>query len=193
MHHSFCTFLLMLFCVFYVLIVEWAWLLYGPRTGLHGVQFSGRLGGHTGVRHEEKHLWQHWGPGMSPCFSTHKHTQVWDRVHIHIHAHTLQMFHPHQSCSVDVLLEVIQGICDLMCSQVVHIKMVTPRGVIEKSCLGPRMSTGPDIHHFILGSEGTDSWCFVWGMFLKRSVSQWIFRNVSRTCLASGLYFPSKK
>uniref|UniRef100_A0A8C6PXD8 Alkylglycerone-phosphate synthase n=1 Tax=Nothobranchius furzeri TaxID=105023 RepID=A0A8C6PXD8_NOTFU len=38
---------------------------------------------------------------------------------------------------------------------VVHIKMVTPRGVIEKSCQGPRMSTGPDVHHFILGSEGT--------------------------------------
>uniref|UniRef100_A0ACB8G0F0 Uncharacterized protein n=1 Tax=Sphaerodactylus townsendi TaxID=933632 RepID=A0ACB8G0F0_9SAUR len=38
---------------------------------------------------------------------------------------------------------------------VVHIKMVTPRGVIEKSCQGPRMSTGPDIHHFMLGSEGT--------------------------------------
>nr|XP_033802067.1 alkyldihydroxyacetonephosphate synthase, peroxisomal [Geotrypetes seraphini] len=38
---------------------------------------------------------------------------------------------------------------------VVHIKMVTPCGVIEKSCLSPRMSTGPDIHHFILGSEGT--------------------------------------
>ncbi|KAI5621104.1 alkyldihydroxyacetonephosphate synthase, peroxisomal, partial [Silurus asotus] len=38
---------------------------------------------------------------------------------------------------------------------VVHIKMATPRGVIEKSCQGPRMSTGPDIHHFILGSEGT--------------------------------------
>uniref|UniRef100_A0A8C5NBA1 Alkylglycerone-phosphate synthase n=1 Tax=Gouania willdenowi TaxID=441366 RepID=A0A8C5NBA1_GOUWI len=38
---------------------------------------------------------------------------------------------------------------------VVHIKMVTPQGVIEKSCQGPRMSTGPDIHHFILGSEGT--------------------------------------
>uniref|UniRef100_W5KIF4 Alkylglycerone-phosphate synthase n=1 Tax=Astyanax mexicanus TaxID=7994 RepID=W5KIF4_ASTMX len=36
---------------------------------------------------------------------------------------------------------------------VVHIKMVTPRGVIEKSCQGPRMSTGPDIHHFIMGSE----------------------------------------
>lgn len=38
--------------------------------------------------------------------------------------------------------------------QVVHIKMVTPRGIIEKSCQGPRMSTGPDIHHFIMGSEG---------------------------------------
>ncbi|ELW63774.1 Alkyldihydroxyacetonephosphate synthase, peroxisomal [Tupaia chinensis] len=38
---------------------------------------------------------------------------------------------------------------------VVHIKMVTPRGIIEKSCQGPRMSTGPDIYHFIMGSEGT--------------------------------------
>ncbi|KAK6483158.1 alkyldihydroxyacetonephosphate synthase [Huso huso] len=38
---------------------------------------------------------------------------------------------------------------------VVHIRMVTPRGVIEKSCQGPRMSTGPDIYHFIMGSEGT--------------------------------------
>uniref|UniRef100_A0AAX7UNJ5 Alkylglycerone-phosphate synthase n=1 Tax=Astatotilapia calliptera TaxID=8154 RepID=A0AAX7UNJ5_ASTCA len=38
---------------------------------------------------------------------------------------------------------------------VVHIKMVTPQGVIEKSCQGPRMSTGPDVHHFIMGSEGT--------------------------------------
>ncbi|KAG9349481.1 hypothetical protein JZ751_027926 [Albula glossodonta] len=38
---------------------------------------------------------------------------------------------------------------------VVRVKMVTPRGVIEKSCQGPRTSTGPDIHHFILGSEGT--------------------------------------
>ncbi|KFO22403.1 Alkyldihydroxyacetonephosphate synthase, peroxisomal [Fukomys damarensis] len=38
---------------------------------------------------------------------------------------------------------------------VVHMKVVTPRGVIEKSCQGPRMSVGPDIHHFIMGSEGT--------------------------------------
>lgn len=32
--------------------------------------------------------------------------------------------------------------------------MVTPCGVMEKSCQGPRISAGPDIHHFILGSEG---------------------------------------
>uniref|UniRef100_A0A8B9J6L6 Alkylglycerone-phosphate synthase n=1 Tax=Astyanax mexicanus TaxID=7994 RepID=A0A8B9J6L6_ASTMX len=50
---------------------------------------------------------------------------------------------------------------------VVHIKMVTPRGVIEKSCQGPRMSTGPDIHHFIMGSEGMDvQHCiYVWNLF----------------------------
>ncbi|KPP58856.1 alkyldihydroxyacetonephosphate synthase, peroxisomal-like [Scleropages formosus] len=39
--------------------------------------------------------------------------------------------------------------------KVVHVRMVTPRGVIEKSCLGPRVSIGPDVHHFVLGSEGT--------------------------------------
>ncbi|KAK3106229.1 hypothetical protein FSP39_015666 [Pinctada imbricata] len=38
---------------------------------------------------------------------------------------------------------------------VVHIKFVTPRGVMEKSCQVPRMSSGPDIHHFMMGSEGT--------------------------------------
>ena len=37
----------------------------------------------------------------------------------------------------------------------VRVKMVTPQGTVEKSCQVPRMSTGPDIHHFILGSEGT--------------------------------------
>ncbi|CAF0750522.1 unnamed protein product [Didymodactylos carnosus] len=36
----------------------------------------------------------------------------------------------------------------------VHVKIVTPKGTMEKSCLGPRQSTGLDIHHFILGSEG---------------------------------------
>ena len=38
---------------------------------------------------------------------------------------------------------------------VVHFKVVTPRGVIERSCQVPRISAGPDIHHFVLGSEGT--------------------------------------
>jgi alkyldihydroxyacetonephosphate synthase len=37
---------------------------------------------------------------------------------------------------------------------VVHVTMITAKGTIEKSCLGPRQSTGPDIHHFIMGSEG---------------------------------------
>ncbi|XP_072021273.1 alkyldihydroxyacetonephosphate synthase, peroxisomal-like [Amphiura filiformis] len=37
----------------------------------------------------------------------------------------------------------------------VHVKMVTPKGVLEKNCHVPRMSTGPDLHHFIMGSEGT--------------------------------------
>jgi len=38
---------------------------------------------------------------------------------------------------------------------VVHFKTVTPKGILEKSCQVPRMSSGPDLHHFILGSEGT--------------------------------------
>ena len=33
--------------------------------------------------------------------------------------------------------------------------MVTSRGVIERACQVPRISSGPDIHHFIMGSEGT--------------------------------------
>uniref|UniRef100_H2Y724 Alkylglycerone-phosphate synthase n=1 Tax=Ciona savignyi TaxID=51511 RepID=H2Y724_CIOSA len=37
----------------------------------------------------------------------------------------------------------------------VHVKMVTPRGVLEKNCMVPRMSAGPDLHQFIIGSEGT--------------------------------------
>ncbi|XP_042894818.1 alkyldihydroxyacetonephosphate synthase, peroxisomal [Parasteatoda tepidariorum] len=38
---------------------------------------------------------------------------------------------------------------------VVHVKMVTPQGEIQKNCQVPRISSGPDIHQFILGSEGT--------------------------------------
>ncbi|RWS24281.1 alkyldihydroxyacetonephosphate synthase-like protein [Leptotrombidium deliense] len=37
----------------------------------------------------------------------------------------------------------------------VHVRMVTPKGVVERNCQVPRLSTGPDIHHFVLGSEGT--------------------------------------
>jgi alkyldihydroxyacetonephosphate synthase len=37
----------------------------------------------------------------------------------------------------------------------VHVKMVTPEGIVEKHCKVPRMSAGPDIHHFVLGSEGS--------------------------------------
>ena len=38
---------------------------------------------------------------------------------------------------------------------VVRIRMVTPQGIMEKQCQVPRISSGPDIHHMILGSEGT--------------------------------------
>ncbi|XP_066933176.1 alkyldihydroxyacetonephosphate synthase, peroxisomal-like [Clytia hemisphaerica] len=38
---------------------------------------------------------------------------------------------------------------------VVQIRMVTPQGIMEKKCQVPRISAGPDIHHMILGSEGT--------------------------------------
>ena len=41
---------------------------------------------------------------------------------------------------------------------VVHIKCVTPRGTVEKNCQVPRISSGPDLHHFIMGSEGAGTW-----------------------------------
>lgn len=37
----------------------------------------------------------------------------------------------------------------------VHARVVTPRGVLEKSCQVPRLSCGPDFHHVVMGSEGT--------------------------------------
>lgn len=37
---------------------------------------------------------------------------------------------------------------------VVRVRMVTPKGVVERGYLGPRNSMGPDVQHFILGSEG---------------------------------------
>lgn len=36
----------------------------------------------------------------------------------------------------------------------VHVRMVTPKGVLEKNCQVPRMSCGPDFNHIIMGSEG---------------------------------------
>ena len=51
--------------------------------------------------------------------------------------------------------------------QVVHIKFVTPRGTMEKSCQVPRISCGPDIHHFILGSEGRGYMFFFFLRFSK--------------------------
>lgn len=36
----------------------------------------------------------------------------------------------------------------------VHVKMVTSKGVLEKSCQMPRISCGPDFNHIVLGSEG---------------------------------------
>ncbi|CAH1996032.1 unnamed protein product [Acanthoscelides obtectus] len=38
---------------------------------------------------------------------------------------------------------------------VVHVKMVTANGVLEKGCQVPRLSCGPDFNHVILGSEGS--------------------------------------
>lgn len=38
---------------------------------------------------------------------------------------------------------------------VVKVRMVTPKGVLEKNVFVPRISCGPDFDHIILGSEGT--------------------------------------
>ena len=37
----------------------------------------------------------------------------------------------------------------------VHVKMVTPKGVLEKNCQVPRLSSGPDFNHVVMGSEGS--------------------------------------
>lgn len=46
---------------------------------------------------------------------------------------------------------VYGNIEDLM----LHAKMVTAVGVVERNCVVPRISCGPDVHNMILGSEGT--------------------------------------
>ncbi|KAM3959174.1 alkyldihydroxyacetonephosphate synthase [Aphomia sociella] len=37
---------------------------------------------------------------------------------------------------------------------IVQTKVVTPRGVMEKSCRVPRISCGPEFEHIVMGSEG---------------------------------------
>ncbi|KRT84991.1 hypothetical protein AMK59_1739, partial [Oryctes borbonicus] len=37
----------------------------------------------------------------------------------------------------------------------VNVRMVTPKGVLEKNCQVPRLSCGPDFNHVIMGSEGS--------------------------------------
>ena len=37
----------------------------------------------------------------------------------------------------------------------ISVKLVTPSGTLERGMTVPRMSSGPDLNHFVLGSEGT--------------------------------------
>ncbi|CAH0564681.1 unnamed protein product [Brassicogethes aeneus] len=37
----------------------------------------------------------------------------------------------------------------------VHVKLVTPKGVLQKNCQAPRISCGPDFNHVVMGSEGS--------------------------------------
>lgn len=45
---------------------------------------------------------------------------------------------------------------------VVRVRMVSPRGTLDRACLGPRVSAGPDLNHVILGSEGIMFRRFTW-------------------------------
>ncbi len=38
---------------------------------------------------------------------------------------------------------------------VISVKLVTPTGTLERSMTVPRMSSGPDLNRFVIGSEGT--------------------------------------
>lgn len=38
---------------------------------------------------------------------------------------------------------------------VVQVRLVTPTGVLERDCLAPRISGGPDFNQIVIGSEGT--------------------------------------
>lgn len=38
---------------------------------------------------------------------------------------------------------------------IVHTRVLTPTGTLEKGVLAPRISAGPDMHHVVMGSEGS--------------------------------------
>ncbi|WAR04883.1 ADAS-like protein [Mya arenaria] len=62
----------------------------------------------------------------------------------------------HRQCSsISHLPDLAQGFIETVEFKLLPAAFVTPRGTMEKSCQVPRMSSGPDIHHFMLGSEGT--------------------------------------
>ena len=69
--------------------------------------------------------------------------------------------------NIEDLVGAVALLQRLIAAQLVSVKIVTPKGTIEKSCQArraargrrsalqvPRISAGPDIHQFILGSEG---------------------------------------
>jgi FAD/FMN-containing dehydrogenase len=44
---------------------------------------------------------------------------------------------------------------------VVHVRFVTPSGVLEKHNQAPRVSCGPDFNQIVLGSEGNKNKLFI--------------------------------
>jgi alkyldihydroxyacetonephosphate synthase len=42
----------------------------------------------------------------------------------------------------------------------IHVRLVTHCGVLEKQTRTPRISCGPDMNHIVLGSEGETHFCF---------------------------------
>ena len=51
---------------------------------------------------------------------------------------------------------------------VVQVRAATPRGAIERYTAAPRVSSGPDVHNFILGSEGNlFCVCYSWTWVYK--------------------------
>jgi alkyldihydroxyacetonephosphate synthase len=62
----------------------------------------------------------------------------------------------------------------------VHVRMVTPTGVLEKSCQVPRMSCGPDFNHIVLGSEGLFG--FMHYILISSRVHVFFKLNIAQPC-----------